>query len=103
MKNPVAQLASKVWEAIKPPKPDLGYFMPDEQSDAIRNWRTVSPHPLHALTLQHVASSVVLLDPNELDASVQPRERDMPRVRDTSESAKPERAPEAAAERVAAE
>lgn len=42
MKTALAQLASKVWDTLKPPKPELGYYMPDEQSDAIRSWCTVS-------------------------------------------------------------
>jgi hypothetical protein len=90
MKNPLAQLASKVWEAVKPPKPELGYFLPDEQSDAIRNWRTA------------VASSE-LLDPNELHESDTPRVCDQPRTREASESTVPVSASEAAAERAAAE
>ncbi|BEI84801.1 hypothetical protein CcaverHIS002_0502020 [Cutaneotrichosporon cavernicola] len=90
MKKALAQLASKVWEALKPPKPELGYFMPDEQSDAIRSW------------CSDVASSV-LLDPNELDASDPSRERDAPRWRKASKSTTSASEREAAAQRASEE
>ncbi|CAK9782002.1 unnamed protein product [Cutaneotrichosporon oleaginosum] len=88
MKISLAQFASKVWEAIKPPKPELGYFMPDEQSNAIRSWRT------------KVASSI-LLDPNELDALDQRKERDSFQESETWESMTATSAREVAAERAA--
>ncbi|GMK55904.1 hypothetical protein CspeluHIS016_0209600 [Cutaneotrichosporon spelunceum] len=90
MKNALAQLASKVWETLKPPKPELGYYLPDEQSDAIRSWRSA------------VASSV-LLDPNELDALDQSRRDTLRCSNATSESTTPASAREAAANRASEE
>lgn len=80
MRTLLAQLAAKVWEALKPPQPEYGYFMPDEQSEAIRKWCKVSPELLHirpgsCADQQDVASSA-LLDPNIRDPSEPPRVRD---------------------------